>query len=94
MPRAIWNDVVVADADETVIVEGNHYFPPESVDERYLQAAERTSVCPWKGRASYVDLVIGGEVNPAAGWCYPEPSSAAGDIAGHVAFGRSVRVEP
>jgi uncharacterized protein (DUF427 family) len=94
MPRAIWKDVVIADADETVIVEGNHYFPPGSVDERYLQQSERTSVCPWKGRASYVDVVVDGEVNPAAGWTYPDPTFAAKGIAGHVAFRHGVTVEP
>lgn len=94
MPRAIWNGVVIADADETVRVEGNHYFPPGSVDERYLQASERTSVCPWKGRATYVDVIVDGQVNPAAGWSYPEPKAAARDIAGHVAFWRGVTVEP
>lgn len=94
MPRAVWNDVVIADADHTVIVEGNHYFPPESVNDHYLQVAERTSVCPWKGRALYVDLVVDGEVNPAAGWRYPEPKEAARQIAGHIAFGSGVRVEP
>jgi uncharacterized protein (DUF427 family) len=94
MPRAIWKDVVIADSDETVIVEGNHYFPPDSVDERYLQESERTSVCPWKGRASYVDVVVDGEVNRAAGWLYPEPKGAATEIAGHVAFWRGVTVEP
>jgi uncharacterized protein (DUF427 family) len=94
MPRAIWKDVVIAEADETVIVEGNHYFPPGSVDERYLQENERTSVCHRKGRASYVDIVVDGEVNHAAGWVYPEPKEAARDIAGHVAFWRGVMVEP
>jgi uncharacterized protein (DUF427 family) len=94
MPRAIWKDVVIADADETVIVEGNHYFPPGSVDHRYLRPSERTSICPWKGRASYVDIVVDGEVNPAAGWTYPDPTFAAQRIAGHVAFRHGVTVEP
>jgi uncharacterized protein (DUF427 family) len=94
MPRAIWNDAVIAEADETVIVEGNHYFPPESVDHRYLRPSERTSICPWKGRASYADVVVDGEVNPAAGWTYPDPTFAAKRIAGHVAFWRGITVEP
>jgi uncharacterized protein (DUF427 family) len=94
MPRAIWKDVVIAESDATVIVEGNHYFPPKSVDEHYLQQSGRTSVCPWKGPASYVDVVVDGEVNPAAGWIYPEPKQATRGIAGHVAFWRGVTVEP
>lgn len=94
MPKAIWNDTVIAESDETVVVEGNHYFPPDSVDERYLRENDRSSVCPWKGRASYVDLVVDGEVNAAAGWLYPDPKDAASNIAGHLAFGGGVSVEP
>jgi len=94
VPRAIWKGVVIADADETVAVEGNHYFPPDSVDHRYLRDSTRTSVCPWKGQASYVDIVVDGEVDPAVGWSYPHPKDAARHLAGHVAFWHGVTVEP
>ncbi len=94
MPRAIWKGEVIADADETVVVEGNHYFPPERVGRRYLRDSARTSACPWKGRASYVDVVVDGEVNFAAGWTYPNPTNAAQEIAGHLAFWHGVTVEP
>jgi uncharacterized protein (DUF427 family) len=94
VPKAIWKGEVIADADETVVVEGNHYFPPESVDRRYLRDSARTSVCPWKGRASYVDVVVDGEVNVAAGWTYPNPRDAAREIAGHLAFWHGVTIEP
>jgi uncharacterized protein (DUF427 family) len=93
MPRAIWKGTVIAESAETVTVEGNHYFPPGSLDRRFLRESERTSVCPWKGRASYLDVVVDDEVNRAAAWYYPEPTRAARAIAGHVAFWRGVTVE-
>jgi uncharacterized protein (DUF427 family) len=92
MPRAICKGVVIADADETVTVEGNRSFPPESVDHRYLRNRERTSVRPWKGRASYVDVVVDGD--PAAGWRSPRSEEAARQIAGPLACWHAVTVEP
>jgi uncharacterized protein (DUF427 family) len=92
MPTATWHGGVIARSDDTVVVEGNHYFPPDSIDRSLLRPSDETTVCPWKGRASYYDVVVGDEVNPAAAWTYPEPRSRAAHIAGHVAFWRGVRV--
>lgn len=93
MTRAIWNGAVVAESDDTVIVEGNHYFPIDSVNADYLVESDHTTVCPWKGRASYYSLNVDGKVNDNAAWYYPTPSSAASKIAGRVAFWHGVKVE-
>lgn len=93
MPKAVWNDTVIADSDATVVVEGNHYFPPDSVDQEHVQPSDMSSVCPWKGTASYYDVVVGEDVDAGAAWYYPEPSDAASHIRGHVAFGGGVTVE-
>ncbi len=92
MATATWNGSVIARSDDTVIVEGNHYFPIESVDSDVLVKSEHTSVCPWKGTSSYYDVVVGGETNPAAAWYYPEPKEAAAEIADRVAFWHGVTV--
>ncbi|MDX1620867.1 MAG: DUF427 domain-containing protein [Nitriliruptorales bacterium] len=92
MPKAIWNDHVVADSDETIVVEGNHYFPPESVDLSVLEDSDRTTVCGWKGTAQYKDVVVDGEVNPNAAWYYPDPKRAARKITGYYAFWHGVKV--
>ncbi len=93
MARAIWNGAVIAESDETVIVEGNHYFPPTAVKQEYLRESATHTVCPWKGTASYYDVVVEGNVNKDAAWYYPEPKEAAKQIAGYIAFWRGVRVE-
>ncbi len=93
MSRAIWNDVVVAESDRTVVVEGNHYFPPEAVKKEFLVPSLTTSVCPWKGTASYYSLEVGGQRNEDAAWFYPAPKDAAVQIKDHVAFWRGVIVE-
>ena len=93
MPKAIWNGAVLAESDKTVVVEGNHYFPPESLNRRYFQPSETRTVCPWKGIASYYDIEINGQVNRAAAWYYPEPKSAAKNIKGYIAFWKGVKVE-
>lgn len=93
MPKAIWKGVVLAESDNTKIVEGNHYFPSDSLNREYFQESEAHSVCPWKGTASYYDVVVNGDVNRGAAWTYPSPKSAAENIAGHVAFWRGVEVE-
>jgi len=90
--QAIWNGKVIASSDRTVVVEGNHYFPPESVDRALLEPSERESACPWKGRASYYDVVIDGDRNAAAAWCYGDPSRAAENIHDHFAFWHGVKV--
>ncbi|MCS7287651.1 MAG: DUF427 domain-containing protein [Roseiflexus sp.] len=93
MARAIWNGVVIAESDATIVVEGNHYFPPESVKREYLRESATRTVCSWKGVASYYDVVVNGAVNRDAAWYYPEPKEAARRIAGYIAFWRGVRVE-
>ncbi|MEI6621645.1 MAG: DUF427 domain-containing protein [Actinomycetes bacterium] len=92
--QAIWKGAVIADSDDTVVVEGNHYFPADSVDTRYLAASTATTTCPWKGTASYYSVTVDGEVNPDAAWYYPDPKPAAAQIADRVAFWRGVRVVP
>ena len=94
MAKAIWNGAVVADSDRTQVVEGNHYFPPESVDRALVRPSETHTVCSWKGTASYYDVVVDGKVNADAAWYYPEPKTAASSIAGWVAFWHGVTVEP
>ncbi|QDU60500.1 hypothetical protein Pan216_13410 [Planctomycetes bacterium Pan216] len=93
MPKAKWNGKVLAESDQTVIVEGNHYFPPESLHREFLRPSTLTSVCPWKGTASYHDIVVDGKVNAAAAWSYLKPKEAASEITDHVAFWKGVVVE-
>lgn len=91
---AVWNGEVIARSDHTVLVEGNHYFPPQSVDRAHLQPSEQHSHCPWKGDASYYTITAGGHENDAAAWYYPEPFDAAEGIRDHVAFWKGVEVQP
>lgn len=91
--RAVWNGSVLAESDDTVVVEGNHYFPAESLNQEYFQPSETHTTCPWKGRASYYSVVVDGNTNPDAAWYYPQPKAAAAKIAGRVAFWHGVRVE-
>ena len=91
--RAIWNDQVLAESDQTVMVEGNHYFPPDSVNREFFEASTTTTACPWKGEASYYTISVGGQQNPDAAWYYTDPKDAATNIKDHVAFWRGVRVE-
>jgi uncharacterized protein (DUF427 family) len=93
MIRATWNGAVIAESDHTVVVEGNHYFPAETVNQQYLAPSLSHTRCPWKGTASYYNLVVDGQENHDAAWYYPDPSRAAASIAGRVAFWRGVRVE-
>jgi uncharacterized protein (DUF427 family) len=95
MPRATWNGAVIAEAadDEVEIVEGNVYFPPQAVDRTYLRESRTETICPWKGTASYYDVVVEGEINKDAAWYYAAPKEAAANIAGHVAFWKGVRVD-
>ncbi len=93
MAKAVWNGVVIAESDKTVMVEGNHYFPIEAVNQTYLKTTETHTTCPWKGEASYYSIVVDGKENADAAWYYPAPKSAASHITGHVAFWRGVRVE-
>lgn len=93
MPRAIWNGEVIAQSDATINVEGNYYFPPESVNSEYLQTSQAQTVCPWKGTAAYYDVVVDGKAAPGAAWYYPNPKPAAQDIKNYVAFWRGVKVK-
>lgn len=86
MATATWNGTVIAQSDETVVVEGNHYFPPDSISTDVLESTDRRTHCPWKGDASYFDIVVDGERSPNAAWTYVDPKEAASDIKDHVAF--------
>lgn len=92
MTRAIWNDAEIASSDDIVKVEGNAYFPAESVQREHLRPSDHTTVCGWKGTAHYYDVVVGDEVNANAAWYYPEPREAAAEIRGRVAFWKGVKV--
>jgi uncharacterized protein (DUF427 family) len=91
--KATWNSTEIARSDETVVVEGNHYFPPDSVSKEYLQPSSSHTTCPWKGEASYYHVVVNGETNKDAAWYYPEPKAAAAEIKNHIAFWRGVKIE-
>ena len=91
--KAIWNGTVLAQSDETVVVEGNHYFPADSVDRQYVRDSATTSFCPWKGTASYYTVVVDGQQNADAAWYYPAPKEAAAQIKDHVAFWKGVTVQ-
>ena len=90
--KAVWMGRVLAESDDTVVVEGNHYFPPDSVKRELFRESSTHSICPWKGEASYYDVVVDGEVNRDAAWYYPETKSAADEIRGRVAFWHGVEV--
>lgn len=93
MMRAVWNGAVIAESPTTVQVEGNHYFPADTVRREFVADSGTTTVCPWKGTASYYSLVVDGKTNPDAAWYYPQPKDAAAEIRDHVAFWRGVTVE-
>ena len=90
--KAIWNGAVIAESNSTVVVEGNHYFPREALDDALIDTSDKTTVCSWKGKASYFSLVVDGRRNEDAAWYYPSPKHAAKKIAGRVAFWRGVQV--
>ncbi len=91
--NAVWNGTVLAESDETIVVEGNHYFPPESIQRDYLQTSDTHTTCPWKGLSSYYSVEVGGKVNRDAAWTYLDPKPAAKEIKDYVAFWRGVSVE-
>lgn len=93
MPRAVWNGAVLAESNDTKKVEGNHYFPADSINRQYFKKSSTKTVCPWKGTASYYDIEVDGKVNSNAAWYYPSPSKAAAGIKGHIAFWGGVKVE-
>ena len=92
MVKAVWNGTTIAESDDTVIVEGNHYFPRAAVDAALLQPSDTHSVCPWKGTASYYSLAVDGAENKDAAWYYPEPKPAAAEIRDRIAFWKGVQV--
>jgi uncharacterized protein (DUF427 family) len=91
--KATWNGAVLAESEEAVVVEGNHYFPPASIHESYFRPSEQRTVCGWKGQASYYNIVVDGEENTGAAWSYLEPLAAANEIGGYIAFWSGVEVE-
>jgi uncharacterized protein (DUF427 family) len=93
MPKATWKGTVLAESERTVVVEGNHYFPRDSLNEAHFRPSDTHTTCGWKGVASYFDVVVGDEVNRDAAWFYPEPKDAAAQIKDHVAFWRGVQVD-
>jgi uncharacterized protein (DUF427 family) len=90
--KAIWNGATIAESSATRVIEGNHYFPPESVNRDLLQPSDKHTTCPWKGKASYYHVVVNGQTNKDAAWYYPEPKPAASEIQNYVAFWRGVQV--
>jgi uncharacterized protein (DUF427 family) len=90
--KAIWNNTVIAESNETITIEGNQYFPPQSIHADYFTPSETHTVCHWKGTASYYNIEIDGQINKDAAWYYPETSSSAAAIKGYVAFWKGVQV--
>ena len=88
--KGIWNNEIIAESNDTVILEGNHYFPPESVNQDFLVRSSKTTICPWKGTAKYFSLCVNGKTNENAAWYYEEPKPAAAKIRGRVAFWHGV----
>ncbi len=94
MPKAVWNGVTLAESEDTIAVEGNHYFPPDALHREHFVESSHHTVCPWKGRASYYSIKIGDAVNKDAAWYYPDPSPAAERVRDHVAFWKGVKIIP
>lgn len=92
--KAIWNQQILAESDTTVVIENNHYFPPESLNKTFFSESDTHTHCPWKGEASYYSLEVDGKSNPDAAWYYPETSHAAKPIEGYVAFWKGVEIQP
>ncbi len=93
MHRAVWNGIVIAESDNTVVVEGNHYFPAEAIHKEFFKPSATQTTCGWKGTANYYDVVVDGKVNKDAAWYYADPKAAAANIKGRVAFWKGVKVE-
>ncbi len=90
--KAIWNNAVIADSPTTVVLEGNHYFPESSLNRDYVTFSNHRTSCPWKGQATYLSLLVNGELNPEAAWTYADPRPEAEHVRGHVAFWKGVSV--
>jgi uncharacterized protein (DUF427 family) len=93
VPKATWSNAVLAESAKFEVVEGNVYFPPDSIRQEHFQESDTHTVCPWKGTASYYNVVVDGKINKDAAWYYPEPKPAAKNITGHIAFWKGVQVE-
>jgi uncharacterized protein (DUF427 family) len=92
MPKALWNGAILAQSDRCELVEGNHYFPSDSINRKYFKESKTHTTCSWKGVASYYHIEVGGKINEDAAWYYPEPKEAARNIANYVAFWKGVEV--
>jgi uncharacterized protein (DUF427 family) len=92
--QAVWEGVVIAESSETLMVEGNNYFPPEAIDKKFFEDSNKHTYCPWKGEASYYDVVVNGKRNHAAAWYYPEPYPKAEALKNYVGFWKGVQVKP
>lgn len=93
MAKAVWNGATIAESDDTKVVEGNHYFPPEAIKQEHFRESAKQTVCGWKGTANYYDVVVNDEVNAEAAWYYPDPKAEAEEIKGYVAFWKGVEVQ-
>lgn len=91
--KAIWNNEVLAESNNTIVVEDNHYFPPDSINSKFFQLSDKHSTCPWKGKASYFHIQVGDEKNTDAAWFYPHPKDEAAEIKNHIAFWNGVEVK-
>lgn len=91
--KAIWNGAVIAESNDTIVVENNHYFPPDAVDKKFLKSSDTHTTCPWKGIASYYTLNVDGKENKDAAWYYPQPKEAAAQIKNYIAFWKGVEVK-
>jgi uncharacterized protein (DUF427 family) len=92
--KAIWENIILAESNATIVVEGNHYFPPDSINKNYFKDSKTQTTCPWKGLASYYNIVVGDKVNQDAAWYYPNPKAAAENIKNYVAFWKGIEVVP
>jgi len=92
MPQAKWQDVILAESNDTIVIEGNHYSPPDSLDRQYFLDSNTNTTCSWKGEASYYTIKVGDQVNPDAAWYYPAPKEAAAEIRDYVAFWNGVGI--
>ncbi len=91
--KAIWNNQVIAQSGNTIVVENNHYFPADSIDKQFFKPSDKHTTCPWKGEASYFNVDVNGKINEGAAWYYPEPKEAAKNIKNYVAFWKGVSIE-
>lgn len=92
--KATWNNQVLAESNQTIVIEGNHYFPPDSIKSDFFKKSDTHTTCPWKGQASYYTIQVDGKVNPDAAWYYSDPKPAAAEIKNYVAFWKGVSVNP